>query len=195
MNVGISTDMTMWGSIPITVHFLEVTSEKELTTKKSEVSSIRIYQVLKPDPRFTQWLYRKVGSNWYWIDRYFWGLQQWKDRFDDPRVRLLVMEIESHGSAQIAGYYELENGANKNTEISYFGLMDHAIGKGLGAHMLSDSLQRAFTLGANRVWLHTCSLDHPNALINYEARGMRVYKTVQDTQLIPPGWPYSTTRD
>ena len=73
--------------------------------------------------------------------------------------------------------------------------MDHAIGKGLGAHMLSDSLQRAFTLGANRVWLHTCSLDHPNALINYEARGMRVYKTVQDTQLIPPGWPYSTTRD
>ena len=68
MNVGISTDMTMWGSIPITVHFLEVTSEKELTTKKSEVSSIRIYQVLKPDPRFTQWLYRKVGSNWYWID-------------------------------------------------------------------------------------------------------------------------------
>tara|TARA_B100001013_G_scaffold83377_1_gene45426 strand:- start:1343 stop:1903 length:561 start_codon:yes stop_codon:yes gene_type:complete len=185
----------MWGTIPITVHFLEVTSEKEVVTKKTEVSSIRIYQVLKPDPRFAQWLYQKVGSSWYWIDRYFWSLQQWKSRFNDPRVTLWVMEIESHNDAQIAGYYELDNRSNKSTEISYFGLMGRAIGKGLGAHMLSDSLQRAFTLGANRVWLHTCSLDHPNALTNYEARGMRVYKTVQDTQSIPPGWPYSTTGD
>ena len=192
---GIPTDSTTWETIPITVRFLELTSEKEILTREVDVSHVRIYQVVNPDPRFSQWLYRSVGHSWYWIDRYFWSLQQWKSRFSDPNVTLWVLEIDSGNDSQIAGYYELDSQLCMNTEVSYFGLMDQAIGRGLGSYLLGDCLHRAFALGADRVWLHTCTLDHPRALANYEARGMTVYKTVQDTQLIPSGWPYPTIRD
>ena len=64
----------------------------------------------------------------------------------------------------------------KETEISYFGLLEDYIGKGIGGYALSEAIKRSFEKKINRVWLHTCTLDHPNALKNYIARGMRVFK-------------------
>tara|TARA_B100001013_G_C24612761_1_gene443896 strand:- start:865 stop:1425 length:561 start_codon:yes stop_codon:yes gene_type:complete len=170
---------------PITVHYLQVMSRDQILPKRSTDPSVTVTRVDNPEPDFLQWLYRTVGKEWYWASRYYWSLNQWSNRFADSAVSLWVMEYRS----EPAGYYEFEEQQDGDIEFSSFGLLPAAIGKGLGGHMLTDGLERAFELGASRAWLHTCSLDHPNALKNYQARGMELYKSEKDIQLIPHGWP------
>jgi GNAT superfamily N-acetyltransferase len=61
-------------------------------------------------------------------------------------------------------------------QLAYFGLLPEFLGRRLGGWFLSESIARAWEWNARRVWVHTCSLDHPAALANYEARGMTVYQ-------------------
>jgi GNAT superfamily N-acetyltransferase len=82
--------------------------------------------------------------------------------------------------AQRAGYVELLP-RDDEVEIAFFGLLQPYQGVGLGGHLLTFALERAFELG-RRVWLHTCSLDGPHALPNYEARGMVPYRTETETR-------------
>jgi GNAT superfamily N-acetyltransferase len=92
-----------------------------------------------------------------------------------------------------AGYFELEAQAEGNVEITYFGLLPQFIGRGLGGPLLTATVERAWAMGARRVWVHTCSLDHPSALPGYQARGFRVFEVEhaeQDLPDTPPGpWP------
>ena len=77
-----------------------------------------------------------------------------------------------------AGYFELdeqrENG-NKQVELAYFGLLPSFVGRGVGGALLTEAIRRAWALGPQRVWVHTCTLDHPAALPNYQKRGFRIY--------------------
>ena len=60
----------------------------------------------------------------------------------------------------------------------YFGLGVRFIGKGMGGYLLSQANEKAWLLeNTQRVWVHTCSLDHPSALKNYQARGFSIFKT------------------
>ena len=80
-------------------------------------------------------------------------------------------------SDELAGFFELlYNPELQETEISYFGLLEEYIGKGIGGYALSEAIKKSFEKNIRRVWLHTCTLDHPNALKNYIARGMTVFK-------------------
>jgi len=77
-----------------------------------------------------------------------------------------------------AGYFQLDAATEPGSvEIAYFGLAPDAIGQGLGKHLLSCAVRDAWALGPKRVWLHTCTLDHPHALPNYQKRGFVPYKT------------------
>ena len=84
-----------------------------------------------------------------------------------------------------AGYFELETQAGGNAEIAYFDLLPQFIGRGLGGALLTATVERAWAIGASRVWVHTCSLDHPNALPGYQARGFRVFYIVHAEQDLP----------
>ena len=76
-----------------------------------------------------------------------------------------------------AGYYELQQQDGGDVEIAYFGLAPRFIGKGFGGYLLSHAIKSAWNWeGTRRVWVHTCTLDHPTALQNYKARGLEVYK-------------------
>jgi GNAT superfamily N-acetyltransferase len=70
-------------------------------------------------------------------------------------------------------------------EIVYFGLLPSFIGQKLGGPLLTSAIQRGWQTGASRVWVHTCDLDHPHALANYQARGMRVYQVEQKLEELP----------
>ena len=93
----------------------------------------------------------------------------------DPAVSLWVMTV---GDA-VAGYFELRREDEKSTEIVYFGLLPEFTGRGLGGFLLTEAVERAWASGARRVWLHTCSFDHPVAIQNYLDRGFIVFKTEQ----------------
>ena len=65
----------------------------------------------------------------------------------------------------------------KEVEIAYFGLLEEFQNKKLGSYLLSEAIEKSFKDNVNRVWVHTCSLDHKNALNNYIGRGMKIFKT------------------
>jgi GNAT superfamily N-acetyltransferase len=86
---------------------------------------------------------------------------------------------------EVAGYFELEKHDDASVEIAYFGLRPEFFGRGLGGELLTRAAQEAWRVGATRVWLHTCTLDSPQALPNYLARGFQPFKEEWYTADVP----------
>jgi GNAT superfamily N-acetyltransferase len=123
-------------------------------------------------------LYSEVGREYHWVDRLGWSDEEIQRYLADPALELWVLREVG----EPAGYFELRTHADGAVEIAYFGLLPSAIGRGLGKYLLTQAVERAWALGANRVWLHTSSLDHGSALPNYLARGFSVWK--QETYVV-----------
>lgn len=175
--------------VEVTTWYLEMRSPTQLIFSPPGDYDLRIEQAQVPTPEFSRFLYASVGGDWYWLDRLSWSYDDWLNYLDRPEVETWVAYI----SGTPAGYIELEAQAQGNVEIAYFGLLRHAIGKRLGGHLLSVGVQRAWNMGAKRVWVHTCSLDGAYALKNYQARGFQLYKQETELEEIPeqPPGPWS----
>lgn len=126
-----------------------------------------------PTAAFYRFLYREVGRRWGWTDR---------DRLSDDALEAAVGHADVYvrvlyRAGTPAGYAELDARRAGEVQVLYFGLMPHAIGAGLGTAFLDDTLEAAWALpGVGRVWVHTCTLDHPRALGVYRAAGFRPYR-------------------
>lgn len=118
-------------------------------------------------------LYREVGGPWFWHDRLEWSDQRLAQHLASPDVGVWELSVD----AVSAGFFELQRYRDGAVEIAYFGLVPGFIGRGLGGMMLTRAVREAWTMGATRVWLHTCTLDSERALPGYTARGFRPYKT------------------
>jgi len=132
-----------------------------------------VRHALCPVPLYRR-LYHEVGAQWYWHDRLDWTDEELGAYLADPTVA--IWELLVHDES--AGYFELKRHDDGSVEIAYFGLIPEFIGRGLGGMLLTAAVREAWNLGgaATRVWLHTCTLDSPNALPAYKARGFREYK-------------------
>ncbi len=153
--------------------YLQLLSPSEHLIKTSDDPRFSVVKVETPAPSFNKYFYTEVGRTWQWTDRLAWSDADWRGYAHSPDVHTFAA---FYGGAP-AGYYELRR-EGEDVELVYFGLMPDFIGKKLGGALLSKAITDAFSLGAGRVWVHTCSLDHPAAIANYRARGFRVYKTV-----------------
>lgn len=118
--------------------------------------------------------YRTVGAAHRWRDRWDWTDDDIRTHLADPGIAVTVARRQ----ATLAGYYELRRVTeDASVEVAYFGIVPAELGRGLGKHLLTCAVRDAWALGPTRVWLHTSTLDHPNALPNYVARGFVPYKT------------------
>ena len=157
-------DVTKW--------YLEMRHPDELRGRPAPPGDIAVVRTAIPSPEFSRFLYTAVGGDWYWTERLPWDYERWLRHLSRPELETWVL----YRSGTPAGYIELEAQQAGHVEIVYFGLLPGFIGQGLGGHLLTIGVQRAWAMGARRVWLHTCSLDSPHALANYQARGFRVYR-------------------
>ncbi len=148
--------------------YLEMTSPDQLRAEYVSESGIEIRQVRYTDLASYRELYASVGEQWLWRDRLLMPDDELADVLAKADISVLYVD------GQTAGYIELAADAGGSIEIAYFGLLPQFIGRGLGKHLLSNGVQRAWDNGAGRVWLHTCNLDGPAALSNYLARGFVV---------------------
>lgn len=164
-------------SLSVTTYYLEMTDPSHLVPKKIANKNFAIARVEIPLPELNRFFYTLVGRDWFWCDKLNWTEQQWRDWVDRPNLQTWVAYL----SGTPAGYFELEKQPQKNVEIAYFGLVPHFIGKGLGGALLTRAVEQAWQMDAERVWVHTCTLDSDAALSNYLARGFQVYRQV--TQL------------
>jgi GNAT superfamily N-acetyltransferase len=112
---------------------------------------------------------------WSWNDKRVWTDEQWEEYGLAPELRTFGAYYDD----SLAGYYELRRDDQGGVEIAYFGLLPEFIGRGFGGALLTSAIEEAWrmSLAITRVWVHTCTLDHPRALANYQACGMATYKT------------------
>lgn len=163
---------------PSTIYHLEMTSLAQHIPAKPSRSPFALVQAEIPCPELNRFFYTAVGSNWNWVDRLGWSYAQWHSYLASGFVETWAAYV----AGTPASYFELEKQDNGNVEIVYLGLLPQFIGQGLGGALLSAAVRRAWALGANRAWLHTCSYDHPHALASYEARGFRLFDTIHALQ-------------
>lgn len=168
-------------SVEITTWYLEMTAPGQLKPSPPPDLDLRVEQVTIPCPEFSRFLYTTVGGNWYWLDRLNWSYAQWMTYLDRSQLQTWVAYVAGNP----AGYVELEAQPERNVEIVYFGLLPQFIGRRLGGHLLSIGVERAWQMGAKRVWVHTCNLDGAYALANYQARGFQLYRTEIHQEEIP----------
>ena len=158
--------------IPVERNFLELRDLRNLRFNSIKQTKL-IVKKIKPDFQLNKFFYKQVGKKYRWIDRLSWPDGKWIEYISNKNLETYVISI----SDDLVGFFELlHNPQLKETEISYFGLLEEYIGKGIGGYALSEAIKKSFDKDINRVWLHTCTLDHPNALKNYIARGMTVFR-------------------
>jgi GNAT superfamily N-acetyltransferase len=155
--------------------YLELTRPNQFKAAFGDFPDIAIARVPTPSPDLYRTCYRTVGEAFHWFDRWDWSDDEIARHLADPAIQLYVAK---RTSGELSGWYELRRVADDDSvEIAYFGIVAAEFGRGFGKHLLSSAVRDAWALGPRRVWLHTCTLDHPNALPNYLARGFTPYRT------------------
>ena len=154
--------------------YLEIKSIKDLIESNSPELDCSI-NLLKPDNfQINKFFYKNVGKKHRWTDRLAWSENEWIKYSSSPEVETYVMKAKE----DFVGYFELISHLDlQEIEIAYFGLLEEYHNKKLGGYLLSNAIKKSFKKKSiKRVWVHTCTLDHKNALKNYLARGMKIYK-------------------
>ena len=155
-------------------NYLEINSIQDLN---EVIEPNRDYSLNLLEPtnfQLNKFFYKNIGKKHKWIDRLVWADVQWINYVSSEKVKTYVFKFKD----DLAGFFELISRIEKKeVEIAYFGLLEEFQNKKLGSYLLSQAIQKSFKENIDRVWLHTCSLDHKNALNNYIARGMKIFKT------------------
>ena len=167
----------------VTTTYLEMRSLDELCPKRCDDERFWIGECTVKQWEFNRFLYLTVGAPWAWNDKRSWTDEQWREYAES----VLLRTFAAFHDGSPTGYYELHRGEGPEIEFAYFGLFPAFCGRGLGGALLTSALEEAWRLKPSRVWVHTCTLDHPAALQNYLARGMKVYRTeTHKTQVTRP---------
>jgi GNAT superfamily N-acetyltransferase len=141
---------------------------------------VSVDRAFAPSVPFYRFLYNSVGANHCWVDR---------NRLPDDELRRIVQDecVEIHClfvKDRVAGYSELDRRQPGEIELAYFGLFPEFIGQGLGKFFLGWTVDLAWSYQPERVWLHTCDLDHPAALPTYLQAGFSIYDEKPIEQVI-----------
>ena len=155
-------------------NYLEIKSLKDLKYKKKPNDKYFVKKVFPQDFQLNKFFYKQIGRNHQWNDRLVWDDNKWINYVSSLNVFTFVLKDNEN----IAGFFELIYHKDKSeVEVAYFGLLEDYMEKKLGGYMLTEAIKIAFSYKVKRVWVHTCSLDHKNALQNYLSRGMKLFNT------------------
>ena len=155
-------------------NYLEIKTLEDFIEVKKPLEDFTVELVDPKDFQLNKFFYKNIGKNCQWVDRLVWTDVNWTKYVSNERLFTYVLKNKE----EIVGYFELLlNKDKKEAEIAYLGILEEYFGKKLGGYLLSEAIKTSFTLDCVRIWVHTCSLDHENALHNYIARGMKIFKS------------------
>jgi len=155
-------------------NYLEIKSLKEFREVKKPSEDYSVELVNPRDFQLNKFFYKNVGKNCQWVGRLTWTNLNWINYISNESLFTYILKDKN----EIAGYFEMIFNQDTNeAEIAYFGILEEYFGKKLGGYLLSEAIKHSFAMGSERVWAHTCSLDHKNALSNYLSRGMKIFKS------------------
>lgn len=158
---------------------------------------VRLDRVTEMTPEYARFLYGLVGGPWFWVDRLAWSRDLWAEEIEVAGTEFYVL----YGEGSPLGYVQLRpelHDAESRVEVRYFGLAEQGLGRALGGVLLEHGVDAAWTLAerhdlapVGRVWVHTCTLDGPAALTNYQARGFTVTAEEETEEDFPEQSPGS----
>ena len=154
--------------------YLEIKSINDLVVKNQPFNNLYLEKVNPPDFQLNKFFYKQIGKKHKWTDRLVWSDKKWIDYLENSGVSTYILK---HNEDFIGYFEQIFDKEKLDCEIAYFGILEEYIGKKLGGYFLSEAIKISFNIGSKRVWVHTCSLDHKNALQNYLSRGMKVFKS------------------
>ena len=153
-------------------YYFEITSIKNLKGKNKPADKIFLELLDNKNFELNKFFYKQIGKKHQWIDRLVWQDKDWIKHVSNENLKTYILKEDE----ELVGFFELIFDKNE-CEIAYFGILEEYIGKSLGGYLLSEAIKIAFEKKMKRIWVHTCSLDHRNAFLNYQARGMNIFKT------------------
>jgi len=155
-------------------NYLEINSIQDLIEAAKPTVNYSLNLLEPTNFQLNKFFYKNIGKKHKWIDRLVWTETQWIDYVSNEKVETYIFKYKD----DLVGFFELISHIDKKeVEIAYFGLLEEFQNKKLGSYLLSEAIKKSFKESIDRVWVHTCSLDHKNALNNYIARGMKIFKT------------------
>ena len=154
-------------------NYLEIFSLNELIATYNPANEFSLNVIDPPNYQLNKFFYKEIGKNHRWVDRLIWNDKEWIEYTTNNNTKTYILKKEN----DLVGYFELIFHRDKNeTEIAYLGILEEYLNKKLGSYLLSNAITKSFLDKPKRVWVHTCSLDHKNALNNYLSRGMKIFK-------------------
>ena len=161
-------------SLKVKRNYLEIYSIDDLIDVKITPKEFKIELTDPPNFQLNKFFYKGIGRNHRWTDRLSWSDNQWISYTTNKNLKTYILKTDN----DLVGYFELIFHKNDNeVEIAYLGLLEEYQNKKLGSYLLSEAIKESFNNKIDRVWVHTCTLDHKNALNNYMMRGMKIFKT------------------
>jgi|TARA_B100000795_G_C22692140_1_gene396054 GNAT superfamily N-acetyltransferase len=153
--------------------FLEIKKNKKTNEAIFFLENKKISFEIERDLNINKFFYRQVGKDHFWRDRLLWSDDEWEKYLNNKNLETGIMKINNN----LVGFYEQEFHKKKNEiELIQMGILKEYQGKKLGSYLLKYIIQKALSLDIERLWVHTCSLDHKHALNNYLSKGLKVYK-------------------
>ena len=144
-----------------------------------EIKNKYPFKIILNDKRnyeINKFFYKQIGKDHFWRDRLVWTDKQWLKYSSNPLLNTWVLK---NSDDELIGYYEIENHENKEFELINMGILSEYRSKGFGSLLLTHVLKTSQDNKAEKVWVHTCSLDHKYALANYLSRGFKLFKKEQ----------------
>lgn len=166
------------GKLRVEVTSLEMRQAPSVPLPEPPEADLRIDRAETPTVPFYRFLYNTIGEPWLWGDRRKLSDEEIRAILQHPLVELHVLYL----GGEPVGYAELDRRVAGDIEVAYFGIRPEFTGRRLGTYLLSHAIQRAWTFRPDRVWIHTCTLDHPAALPLYRRSGFEPYQTVEQIQ-------------
>ena len=155
-------------------NYLEINSLQDLKEGNKPSADYSLSLIDPINFQLNKFFYKNIGKKHKWVDRLTWSEEKWINYVSSKNVNTYVLKHKG----DLVGFFELIFHLEKSeTEIAYFGILEEYQNKKLGSYLLSEAIKKSFENKVNRVWVHTCSLDHKNALSNYISRGMKIFKT------------------
>ena len=155
-------------------NYLEINSLRDLNQRSKPTEDYSLNLLDPTNFQLNKFFYKNIGNKHKWFDRLIWSEKQWIDYVSSKNVKTYVLKFKD----DLVGFFELIHHQEKReVEIAYLGILEEYQNKKLGSYLLSEAIRESFKYEINRTWVHTCTLDHKNALKNYMTRGMKIFKT------------------
>ena len=172
-------------SVESVVTYLEMTAPPRVLPPQPAGPRLALMKVDAIPLHFYRYLYATIGHDWLWVDRLVLDDDALAERVQREGIEISVL----YANGAPAGYFELDLAGGKTADLVYFGLMPDWTGRKIGPWFLGCAVREAFSSGAERLTINTCTLDHPGALRLYQRIGFQPVRRETKSQSIPAGMP------